>query len=191
MLIGLSGLSGAGKSTAIAHLSAQGFGTGYYAGATLVEELVRRGLPQIPDNERAVRKEMRDAHGMAVFAERALPAIKATMADGHVLLDAVYCPEERDCYRNAFGEHFTILAILAPFDIRSARVIKRPDRPITPDQLAARDALELGCFDLGSVLEIATHTLSNVGTLNQFEQPWTTCGCGFDRREARRNFFLR
>jgi dephospho-CoA kinase len=170
MLIGLAGLSGAGKSTAIAHLSAQGFGTGYYAGATLVDELVRRGLPQIPDNERAVRKELRDAHGMAVFAERALPALKARMADGHVLLDAVYCPEERDCYRNAFGENFAILAIAAPFDIRSARLLVRLVRPITSDQLAARDELELGRFDLGSVLEIASHTLYNVGTLNQFEQ---------------------
>lgn len=170
MLIGLAGLSGSGKSTAIAHLSAQGFGTGHYAGATLVDELVRRGLRQTADHEGAVRKELRDAHGMAVFAERALPALKAKMADGHVLLDAVYCPEERDCYRNAFGENFAILAIIAPFDIRSARLLKRPDRPITPDQLAARDALELGRFDLSSVLEIATHTLSNVGALKQFEQ---------------------
>lgn len=170
MLIGLAGLSGAGKSTAIAHLSGRGFGIGYYAGATLVEELVRRGLPQTPDHERAVRKELREAHGMAVFAERALPVLKARMADGHVLLDAVYCPEERDCYRNAFGENFAVLAIVAPFDIRSARLLKRSDRPTTPDQLAARDTLELARFDLGSVMEIATHTLSNVGTLNQFEQ---------------------
>jgi len=170
MLIGLAGLSGAGKSTAITLLSAQGFGTGHYAGATLVDELARRGLPQTPDHERAVRKELRDAHGMAVFAERALPTVKAKMADGHVLLDAIYCLEERDCYCNAFGENFAILAIVAPFDIRSARLLERPDRPIKPDQLAARDALELGQFDLGSVLESATHTLSNVDALNQFEQ---------------------
>jgi len=170
MLIGLAGLSGAGKSTAIAHLSAQGFGTGHYVGATLVDELVRRGLPQTPDHERAVRKELREAHGIAVFAERALPALKAKMANGHILLDAIYCPEERDCYRDAFGENFAILAIVAPFDIRSARLLERPDRPMTPEQLAERDALELERFDLGSVLQGATHTLSNVGALDQFEQ---------------------
>lgn len=170
MLIGLAGLSGAGKSTAIAYLSAQGLGTGHYAGTTLIEELARRGLAPTPDHERAVRKELRESCGMAVFAERALPALSARMSDGHVLLDAVYSPQERDCYRDAFGEEFAILAIVAPFEIRSARLLERPDRPSTADELAARDALELGGFRLGSVLESATHTVSNVGALDQFEQ---------------------
>jgi dephospho-CoA kinase len=170
MLIGLAGLSGAGKSTAIAYLLAKGIGTGHYAGATLLDELALRGLTPTPSHERAVRKELRETYGMAVFAERALPALSARMSYGHVLLDAVYCPEERDCYHDAFGEHFVILAIVAPFEVRSARLLGRPDRPITPDELVKRDALELGGLRVGSVMESATHTLSNVGTLDQFEQ---------------------
>jgi dephospho-CoA kinase len=170
MLIAFAGLSGAGKSTAIAYLAARGFGTAHYAGLTLLEELDRRGLQQTPDNERIVREELRASHGMAVFAERALPALKAGLTTDRILLDAVYCPEERDCYLDSFGDDFVILSIMAPFEIRAKRLLARADRPITQDKLAARDALELEQFRLSDVLESASHTLTNVGNLHQFEQ---------------------
>lgn len=170
MLVAFAGPSGAGKTTAIEHLERQGLGIRYYAGIILVDEITKRGLDRTPDNERRIRNEMRAEHGMAVFAEKALPTLLERCATETVFLDAIYCPEERECYSEAFGNRLAVIAITAEFAVRAARVSERPDRSLPRCKLQARDELEYGKFRLGDVISNATRTIENNGTLDEFKE---------------------
>lgn len=106
---------------------------------------------------------------MAVFAERAVAEI-ATKAAGLFFLDAICCPEERDCYRASFGDALSVIAMEASFETRAERLAIRPKRPLHADQLAARDALEIDRFRIGEVIAEADHRFVNEGTLEELEQ---------------------
>jgi dephospho-CoA kinase len=169
MLLALTGLAGAGKTTVCLSLARRAFGSRYYAGQVLREELVRRQLPVTPENERLVRSELRAQRGMNVFAQLACPEIRKHIRSGHVLLDAVYCVEERDHYRAAFGDDLRVIAVVAPQAIRVERLKSRSERPITLKELTLRDELELDHYRLGEVVETADHSITNVGTLDELE----------------------
>jgi dephospho-CoA kinase len=177
MLIGLTGLAGAGKSTAIAHLESGGIGTCYYAGSVLREEIMRRGLGQTPDNERTVREELRKAFGMAVFAERALAHLLVRCGGQTTLLDAIYCFEEYDCYRAHFGAGLVLIAVTASPVIRHARLASRPDRPIASAKAYDRDRFELTKLRIGQVIDAADHTIENESSLEEFKQALDVLAC--------------
>jgi dephospho-CoA kinase len=170
VLLGLAGLAGAGKTTAIATLERFGFGRRHYAGQALRDEVQARGLALTADNERAVRSEMRERCGMDVFARLALPRLRDLLAGGPVLLDSIYCMEERDLYQEAFGSCARVVAVRTSHATREGRLALSDDRPMTGEQLARRDALELGRFRLGEVIESANYSVANEGPLNEFEE---------------------
>jgi dephospho-CoA kinase len=170
MLIAFTGLSGAGKSTAIACLEKCDVGERYYVGSVLHEEIRRRQLPLTPDNERLVREELRAEFGMAVFAERAVPHLLDRCKFGTVLLDAIYCPSERECYRKYFGRRLMIVAVTASFEIRCARLRHRPDRPLPYDNVVSRDAFEREKLRIDEVIADSDWQVANDGTLDELQQ---------------------
>lgn len=170
MLLAFAGLAGAGKTTAINILERLGFGRRFYAGQVLRDEVERLGLALTPQNEREVRTGLRDQRGMDVFARLAYPLISEMICSGPVLLDAIYCVEEREFYHDSFGINLQVLAIEACPDTRADRLAAREERPIGIDDLARRDALELGRYRLAEVIGSADHVVDNEGNLNQLEE---------------------
>src|SRR5688572_14632686 len=138
MLIGLAGYAGAGKTTAIQHLVLRGLGDHYYAATILHEEITKRGLTPGADTERVVREELRSQHGVDVFAKRALPYLREQCARGTVFLDALYGPEEYECYRTGLGGQVKVIAILTSFEIRAERLRMRGERQISREKLIER-----------------------------------------------------
>lgn len=171
MLIALSGLAGAGKTTAIAELERLGVGARVYVGAFVTSEVEARGLPATPACEKKVREDLRNNEGMDALARRALPTIQGMLSAGRVaLIDAIYCVEERDFYQQHLGEHLTCLAVQTSAANRAARLSARNLRPLSPADLAARDRYELDRLGIAAVLEGAEHRLANDGSLDDLEQ---------------------
>lgn len=170
MLIGFAGFAGSGKSTAIDYLVRKNLATSYYAGSILVEELAKRELTHTPDTERSVREALRSEYGMAVFAERSLPHLIKRCARETVLLDAIYCPEECECYLAAFGDRLKVIAVSTLFETRAARLASRPQRPLSTQMLIERDRLERERFRMDEVINRANHKISNDNSLTQFER---------------------
>ena len=170
MLLALAGLAGAGKTTVIGILERLGFGHRFYAGQVLRDEVERRGLVLTPQNERVVRTDLRDQRGMDVFARLAYPSLSHMICSGPVLLDAIYCVEERDFYRESFGTSMQVLAIRACRETRANRLALREERPIGIDDLAHRDALELGRYRLADVTSSADLIIDNEDSLSQLEE---------------------
>jgi dephospho-CoA kinase len=162
--IALVGLCGTGKSEACAFLESQGY-TVIYFGGTVVAEVVRRGLPVNPSNEKAVREELRAVHGMAAMAHINLPKIQALRQAGRtVAIDGLYSMGELEVLRNELGATLKLLAIHAPKHLRYQRLGQRTVRPMTAQQVDERDLFEVQNLDKAAPIALAdAHVVNDQG----------------------------
>jgi len=176
-LIGVSGLAGSGKSTAVEHLVELTGGRLAYLGQTVLDEVCARGLPKTPENERQVRIDLRREKGLAAFA---IPfvheVVECVTKRIPVFVDAIFTREEFDvlvpCVPIGSAR---LLAIEASFATRSARLASRPVRPIGAEELLKRDHTELEELGTGDVIAAAEHKIPNEGTLEEFYRRLEAC----------------
>src|SRR5258706_405404 len=144
ILVATVGLAGTGKSEVTRHLADRWGFVPIYFGGVVIEETRRRGLPPEPQHERVVREELREAEGMDVMARRSIPSIsKALEADRDVAIDGLYSMAEQDLLRSLYGNRLVVLAVHASRHIRYRRLRERPTRPLSKDEVDARDFAEI------------------------------------------------
>lgn len=170
-LIAVTGLSGAGKTTAVNYLKNFARAEKVYLGQFVLDEVRARGLPFGPENERTIRLDLRAHHGPGALAVLATPVVQRFLRDGiHVLLDAVFELAEyeqlKKCCENA---DLVLLAIEAPFDIRARRLSERAERPYTPQQLRLRDETECARLGTDKVMATAANKIINESSMQLFE----------------------
>jgi dephospho-CoA kinase len=169
-LVGVTGLAGSGKTTAIDELLKLTSGRRLYLGQTVLDEVCRRGLPDTPEHERLVRIELRRTKGPAAFAIPFVDEVVECIANGiPVFVDAIFTQEEftllASCVPSASAR---LLAIDASFAIRSARLASRPNRPFSADELRQRDKAELEGLGTGAVIAAAECKIHNEETKDEF-----------------------
>lgn len=159
--LALVGMPGAGKTLCAKHLEARGYYQ-FRFGGIIVDEVKRRGLPVKPQNERIVREELRQAHGMAAIARLALPNLQSALDEHeHIIIDGLYSFSEYKLLRRELGEDMVVVAIAAPRHMRYERLASREVRPLTPDEAQERDWLEIETIEKGGPIAIADYTLVN------------------------------
>lgn len=171
-LIAVTGLSGAGKTTAINYLQRIGVGEKVYLGQAVLAEVNARGLPGGPDSERAVRLNFRQEYGPAALAVLASPQILQFLNQKtNVLLDAIFDEQEYVFVRDqcAKTSSFLLFSVEASFETRCERLMVRSERPCTPEQLATRDAYELNQLNTQKVIDRAAFKIVNETTIGEFE----------------------
>ena len=169
-LVGVSGLAGAGKTTAVKRLSELTGGQILYLGKTVLDEVRARELPETRENERLVRIELRDKKGPAALAIPYVDVVAEYVRKGTpVFVDAIFTREEIDVLASCVPiGSATLLAIKASFDIRTSRLESRSERPLDANELRQRDKTELERLGTGAIIEAATYTILNEGTLQEF-----------------------
>jgi dephospho-CoA kinase len=178
-LLGVTGYSGAGKTSAIEYLAARSGANRIYVGQLVADEVIARGLPPGADSEKTIRIGLRDLHGMAGLAVLVTPAIRANFALGRsVLIDAICSLEEMNYYRETFDATAVLAAILAPFDARADRVAVRYEKTMTREKLLERDALEKAVLRTDLAIEAASIKISNDRDLPEFHNQLDTYICG-------------
>lgn len=161
--LALVGMPGAGKTLCAQHLEARGFFQ-FRFGGIIEDEVVRRGLPVTPDNERIVREEFRAMDGMDAIAKRALPKLReALQTQRTVVMDGLYSFSEYRTLRKEFGESMVVVAIVASRHLRYERLASRTIRPLTPQEAEQRDWREIEVIEKGGPIAIADYTLLNEG----------------------------
>ena len=171
-LIAVTGLSGAGKTTAINYLQKIGAGQKIYLGQVVLAEVRTRGMPPGPDSERAVRMGFRKQHGPAALAVLAGPRIRESLnQETNVLIDAIFDYQEYTFIRNLgpTTSSFLLFSVEANFDTRAGRLVARGDRPCTPEQLASRDEFELTQLGTQKVIDRAKVKIVNEAAVDYLE----------------------
>lgn len=146
-IVAVLGLSGTGKSEIASWLERHGYQRVYFGGI-VVGEVQRRGWDVTVDNERVVREELRAKHGMGAMAILSLPAIREHLTRGErVVIDGLYSGAEREILLGEFGERMVTLAVHSPLRLRKQRLAQREVRPLTSEEVDARDEFEVRNLD--------------------------------------------
>jgi dephospho-CoA kinase len=161
--LALVGMPGAGKTVCARHLDQQGYYT-FRFGQIVVDEVARRGWPLNPENERIVREEFRQQEGINAIARRALPYLKAALAQRPcIVIDGLYGFGEYKLLQEELPGTMAVVAVVSERGLRYQRLAERPERPLTPTEAARRDYAEIENLEKGGPIAIADFTLLNNG----------------------------
>lgn len=162
--LALVGMAGSGKTVCARHLEQKGYFQ-FRFGSIVTDEVLRRGLPINPVNERIVREEFRDEDGMDAIARRALPLLKENLLTRPcIVMDGLYSWSEYRLLRQALSAELIVVAIVAERALRYARLAQRADRPLTSEEATQRDWQEIEKIEKGGPIAIADYTLLNNGS---------------------------
>lgn len=158
----LVGMPGAGKSTCVQHLEAKGIPSVYFGGL-VVEETKRRNNGETSEAlEKIVREEFRAKDGMAALALRIIPKIDELLAAHDVVVaDGLYSWTEYKVIKEHYCDKALVVAVSTPRHIRHERLARRPVRPLTKEQVIAREYAEIENIEKGGPIANADYTLTN------------------------------
>lgn len=159
-IICVTGLCGAGKSVVSDYFVKKGY---LYVrfGQLVMDEITKRGLEVNEDNEKKIRMELRQNHGMAAFAILNLPKFEELLTKGNVIADGLYSFEEYKVLIDHFGEQMAVVAIFVPPKMRYDRLGSRIERGLTPQEARSRDYNEIENLNKGGTIAMADFTVNN------------------------------
>lgn len=165
-LIGLTGTNGSGKGEAASFFKAKGYA--YFSLSDIIrDELVLEGRATTRDNLIQKGNELRDKHGANILARRVMERVT-----GRSVIDSIRNPREIEYFRTQ--EHFILLAIDAPVEIRYTRVQQRGrnESVSSLQEFIAKEEEEVTQKERGQQLRecmrMADYRVTNEGSLEDF-----------------------
>lgn len=158
LIIGITGMPGAGKSTAAKEMGKSGLRL-IAMGDMIREETRRRNLYPDDTNMGSVMRELREKFGAGAVAELCLRGIRSMEAD-IVIVDGVRSMAEVELFRKS-GEVRLLAMWASPkrrFELLRAR--GRSDDPQTVESFNVRDERELS-IGIGAAIALADEAISN------------------------------
>lgn len=161
-IIAVVGMAGSGKSVVCDAIEKRGYTKIYFGGITM-NEVKKRGLAVSEENEKKIREEFRKKHGMAAYALLSLPKIIEALKKSNVLIDGLYSWSEYVFLKKEFGDKLVVVAVHASPKTRALRLAQRSIRPLSPEELASRDAAEIEHLEKAGPIAIADAVILNEG----------------------------
>ena len=168
-VVSIVGMAGSGKSEAARVFENNGFKKIRFGDIT-DDEIKKRGLQLNEENERNVRQQLRQEHGMAAYAKLNLRKIDARFKSSNVVVDGLYSWEEYTLLKSRYGDNFHVVAVWASPATRYLRLAKRQVRPLTVIEAASRDIAELKNTNKGGPIAMADFTIINESSLRDLER---------------------
>ncbi len=159
-LVAIVGMAGSGKSEVTRVFEQHGFSKIRFGDLT-DEEIKNRGLELNEINERLIRQQLRDTHGMAAYALLNMPKIEALLESSNVVIDGLYSWEEYTALKSRYGNTIHILAVWASPETRYERLSQRPHRSLTREEASNRDSSEIEKINKGGPIAMANFTILN------------------------------
>ncbi len=169
LIICLTGMPGAGKSTVASFLKEKGFAT-ITMGDAVREEARRQGLDSTDANLGKLMLKLRTDLGQGAVAHLVLRKLKRDGSSGNVVIDGIRSISEVEVLKKV--GHVKLLAIHASQDTRFKHLVyrDRSDAPASSDEFAGRDKRELS-VGISEAIALADETISNNDlTLEQLKQ---------------------
>jgi dephospho-CoA kinase len=167
-IVGLTGFTGAGKSTAIQCIVDARAGSRVYLGQLVLDVLAARELENNAENQRLIRTELRESNGDDYLIATACPLIEAIMTSGKMpMIDAVLSTVEDSYLRQRFPDVYRLVHIEAPLAVRVERLKERSHGLTTRDDVLKRDDLEREKLKIEAVFQCADLCITNDGSKEQ------------------------
>ena len=166
-IIAITGMTGSGKSEISKLFEKEKYNVIRFGDIT-DDILKERGLELTEENERRVREQLREDHGMAAYAKKNIPKLNDALQKNHVVIDGLYSWEEYVLLKQEFPE-LIVLAIYASPDLRYNRLVDRQVRPRTFEQSKSRYKKEIENLNKAAPIAMADYTITNVGTFYDLE----------------------
>ena len=168
-VVALVGMAGAGKSEVARLFEKNGHFRIRFGDITDIE-VANRGLPLNEVNERQVREQLRQEHGMAAYAKLNLPRIDEALQKSNVIVDGLYSWEEFILLKNYYGDRLKLVAVYSSPKTRSSRLAVRRIRPLTAQDSADRDKNEIEIINKGGPIALADYTIINESSLKELKE---------------------
>ena len=171
MQLALVGKNGSGKSTAASFFEAQGFAI-ISLSDFIREEATLQGLPHTRDNLTTIGNHIKDHHGTAHLAQKALARAKELNL-ANVIFDSVRHPDEVDTLKRA---DVFILGLTVDISTRFERAKERQSERDTLDfdTFVAQDKRESegssSGQNLNASLDLCNHIIENNGSVEELQQ---------------------
>ena len=165
-LFAIVGMCGSGKSVASEYLEKKGWNKVYFGGVTM-DKLKENNIEITPENEKAMRENLRKELGMGAFAIILLPKIKEMLELGDTILDGVYSYDEVKILKKEFP-NIKIISIVCDKDIRYRRLNTRESRPLTNLEAENRDISEVENIAKAPPIAMADYYVLNNGTIEEY-----------------------
>lgn len=165
-------MTGAGKSLVADYLVKKGWGFARFGQITL-DIVKERGLEPTEANEKPIREEVRQTHGMGAFAILNIPKFDKILQEKNLVADGLYSWSEYKILRDYYKDRLTVVAVFAPPILRYERLEKRSlakedvqlrNRPATKEQAQSRDFAEIENIEKGGPIAMADFTITNTDT---------------------------
>ena len=165
-VVAIVGMAGAGKSEVARVFGEHGFKKVRFGDIT-DEEIKNKWLELNEENERYIRQQLREKHGMAAYAKLNLSRIDSLMESSDVVVDGLYSWEEYILLKERYGGQFITVAVWASAATRHARLAHRAERPLTLEEAASRDREEIENINKGGPIAMADFTIVNEASLEE------------------------
>ena len=138
-------------------------------GDMIWEEVKKRGLELSDKNVGFVANEMREKHGMHVWAEKTVEKIKSMDDVDFLVIDGIRNVEEIDIFKKELGEEFIVIAIEVSDKTRHERAMIRSRQDDSKDieKVKERDRREIG-WGLAEVIASSDIVISNEKDIESF-----------------------
>lgn len=166
ILIGITGMPGAGKTLAAEYARKMGYPV-IVMGDVIRDAVKQRGLKPTDENLGEIMLKLRRDEGQGAVAKRCIPKIENESPV--VIIDGVRSLEEVEEFRKAFS-NFSLIAVYCSPKARFKHLFNR-DRDDDPDlwsEFVERDLREL-IVGLGSTIAMADYTALNEGSKTQLK----------------------
>jgi dephospho-CoA kinase len=162
------GLAGSGKSTAVEYFTAQGIPK-IYGGGIMYSMMTEAGIDITWESQKQFREEMRTREGQDFILKRAIKDIHQLIKAGQkkIVLDGLYTWSEYKTLLHEFPGQVTVIAIVAPKQLRYQRLQNRLERPMQPHEIKERDWSEIENMEKGGPIAMADYFVINDGSLDK------------------------
>lgn len=168
VVLAIVGLPGAGKTVASNYIQKVTGWPKIYFGQIVLDEIAKRNLHPGEASERMVRENLRKQYGMGALAELSLPKIRKAFSSSSVLVESLYSWEEYCIMKESFGDSFITVAIFASPKTRIERLKKRPQRPLSRQEVISRDYSQIEKLHQAGPIARSDFTIINEGTFQEF-----------------------
>ena len=164
------GMPGSGKSVCVEYLKSKGLPSAYFGGITL-DEIKKRDMEVSAASEQFVREDIRAHEGKGAYAVRIIKQVEELFEKNnkYVVVDGLYSWTEYKIFKESFGDHAAIIAVVAPEKIRHQRLFARTVRPLTQDEARARDYAEIENLEKGGPIANADYYLANAKNITELK----------------------